>query len=245
MLNNLNYFSTNEDVTAKTNFMHDIEVILSKHGSTEKTLISTPHKLYIEKFLLMYIIYIKEIIFSKLSQLNVESKKTRIGYAVSIEKLLLNNVIGTKEDFQDLIFISGLVQKNDSFNKLRVITQGEVILPTIQKYLKLKLPLKSYFLLFQLHQDYIQLTLNQVVTNSEKEEQEAIILCDEIVHILNIYDSMCLIMWNNLIQDSSLIQVCDVHNRDIGNKVSDILSLKTKIEFMANFKICIADNVRY
>lgn len=79
----------------------------------------------------------------------------------------------------------------------------------------LPFPLKSFFVLAQLHEDYIQLTLNQVVTesNSNEQNQESIIIHDKSIQIPNIYDSLCLNMWNNIVKDNSLIQLCDTHKQ--------------------------------
>lgn len=109
---------------------------------------------------------------------------------------MLNNLIFTKEDFQELIYGSGLIQKNDEFKKLIVFTKGENLLPAIKRSINLDFPLKSYFLLAQLHEDYVQLTLNQVVTspNINEKEQESVVCQDEIIYIQNIYESLCLNM---------------------------------------------------
>ncbi|KAI9261335.1 hypothetical protein EDC94DRAFT_609894 [Helicostylum pulchrum] len=194
----------------------------------------------------MYMIYIKEEILNKLpDHLISDQMDMKIGYATSIEAMLLNNTIGTKDSLQDIIFASGLVPKDDDSKKLRITTQGERILPAIQKSLKLELSLKSYFLVCQLHEDYVQLSLHQVVTApcSEEEEQESIIVQDEILDIPNIYDSLCTSMWHSLVQDSSLIELCEMHITSDDNKILDLFSSKTKKELFANLKSHISDNV--
>lgn len=81
-----------------------------------------------------------------------------------------------------------MVEKNNSSKKLRILTQGEDYLPIIKRSYKISFPIRSYFVLAQLYEDYIQLTLNQVVTEpSLEEEQEAIIIDDRIIPIQNIY----------------------------------------------------------
>ncbi|KAI9274961.1 hypothetical protein EDC94DRAFT_591640, partial [Helicostylum pulchrum] len=194
----------------------------------------------------MYMIYIKEEIFNKLpDHLIFDQMDTKIGYAISIEAMLLNNTIGTKNNLQDIIFASGLVPKDDNSKKLRITTQGERILPAIQKSLKPELSLKSYFLICQLHENYVQLSLHQVVTapSSEEEEQESIIVQDEILDIPNIYDSLCTSMWQNLVQDSSLIELCEMHITSDDNRILDLFSSKTKTELFVNLKSHISDNV--
>ncbi|KAI8068756.1 hypothetical protein BDF21DRAFT_425466 [Thamnidium elegans] len=210
---------------------------------SEGTLVSIKQRKYIKAFLGMYMVYLKEIVSSKLPvHLQYEGMKT--GFAVSIEKMVLDNVIGTRKDFEKIVFESGLVQKDDEFQKLRIITQGEGLLPFIQQSLKLGFPLKSYFVLAQLHEEHIQLTLHQVVTDSSLEGQlEAIIFHDEIIYIRNIYDDLCLNMWNNFIQNNQLIQSCKEHTTSNGSVTSELFSLKTKNEFVNNLKWYISNSI--
>ncbi|GAA5815425.1 hypothetical protein MFLAVUS_008933 [Mucor flavus] len=229
-------------------FMKDeIKAILTEHLSTGKVLVSTNNPKYIKAFILMYMVYIKGEILNELpDHLIFDKLDTKIGYAVSIEAMLLNNTMGTKDNLRELIYASGLVPKDNDSKKLRITTQGERILPAIQKSLRLEFPLRSYFLLCQLHEDYVQLSLHQVVTAStlEEKEQESIIVQDEIVDIPNIYDSLCASMWHNLVHDSSLIELCEMHNTSDKSKILDLFSSKTKKEFFTILSVHISDNVR-
>ncbi|GAA5800341.1 hypothetical protein HPULCUR_005768 [Helicostylum pulchrum] len=246
LLGDLADFTTDDDVSIKKDLLFEMKAILTKDLSNGEALISNNKPEYIYAFVLMYMIYIKEEILNKLpDHLISDQMDMKIGYAISIEAMLLNNTIGTKDSLQDIIFSSGLVPKDDDSKKLRITTQGERILPAIQKTLELELSLKSYFLVCQLHEDYVQLTLHQVVTSpsSEEEEEESIIVQDEILDIPNIYDSLCTSMWQNLVQDSSLIELCKVHNTSEENKILDLFSSKTKTELFANLKSHISDNV--
>ncbi|GAA5800888.1 hypothetical protein HPULCUR_006327 [Helicostylum pulchrum] len=247
LLGDLADFTANSGVSIKKDLLFEMKAILTKELFNGETLISTNKSKYINAFVLMYMIYIKEEIFNKLpDHLIFDQMDTKIGYAISIEAMLLNNTIGTKDSLQDIIFASGLVPKDNDSKKLRITTQGERILPAIQKSLKPELSLKSYFLVCQLHEDYVQLSLHQVVTapSSEEEEQESIIVQDEILDIPNIYDSLCTRMWQNLVQDSSLIELCKAHNTSDGNNIFGLFSSKIKTEFFANLKDHISDNVR-
>ncbi|KAI9263598.1 hypothetical protein EDC94DRAFT_84007 [Helicostylum pulchrum] len=239
-------FTADDGVSIKKDLLLKMKAILTKDISNGEALISTNKPKYIKAFVLMYMIYIKEEILNKLPDHSIsDHTDMKIGYAISIEAMLLNNTIGTKDSLQDIIFASGLVPKDDDSKKLRITTQGERILPAIQKSLKLELSLKSYFLVCQLHEDYVQLSLHQVVTapNPEEKEQESIIVQDEILDIPNIYDSLCTSMWQNLVQDSSLIELCEMHITSDDNKILDLLSSKIKKEFFANLKGHISDNV--
>lgn len=109
----------------------------------------------------------------------------------------------------------------------------------------LDFPLKSYFLLAQLHEDYVQLTLNQVVTspNINEKEQEFVVCQDEIIHIQNIYKSLCLNMWENLIEYEHLIQLCCNHREDNDCKILQLFSQENKTQFVSSLKTFISTNV--
>ncbi|GAA5812689.1 hypothetical protein MFLAVUS_006146 [Mucor flavus] len=246
LLGGLTDFTVDVDVFTKKGLLFEVKAILIEKLSNGEVLVSTNKPKYINAFILMYMIYIKEEILYKLpDHLISDQSDAKIVYAVSIEAMLLNDTIGTKDNLRDLIYASGLVPKDNDSKKLRITTQGERILPAIQKSLKLELPLKSYFLLCQLHEDYVQLSLHQVVTasTSEENEQESIIVQDEIAVIPNIYDSLCASMWRNLVQDSSLIELCEMHNTSDKSKIFGLFSSNIKAEFFANLKVHISDNV--
>ncbi|GAA5812921.1 hypothetical protein MFLAVUS_006382 [Mucor flavus] len=247
LLGGLTDFTVDVDVFTKKGLLFEVKAILIEKLSNGEVLVSTNKPKYINAFILMYMIYIKEEILYKLpDHLISDQSDAKIGYAVSIEAMLLNDTIGTKDNLRDIIYASGLVPKDNDSKKLRITTQGERILPAIQKSLKLEFPLKSYFLLCQLHEDYVQLSLHQVVTasTSEEKEQESIIVQDEIAAIPNIYDSLCASMWCNLVQDSSLIKLCEMHNTSDKSKIFGLFSSNIKAEFFANLKVHISDNVR-
>lgn len=227
--------------------MFEIETILTKSITIGEVIVSTNEPKYIKAFVLMYAIYVIEDILKKLPNQLISNHKDMIsGYAVSIEAILLNNIIGTKDYLLDIIFASGLVQKGNSSIKLQVLFQGENFLPAIQKSMKLNLSLKSYFVLCQLYEDYVHLSLHQVVTipSPEEKRQESIIVRDEIIAINNIYDSLCLTMWRTLVRDSSLIELCDMHDTTDDNEIVDLFSLNNKTEFFGNFKDYVSDYVR-
>ncbi|KAG2199462.1 hypothetical protein INT47_011574 [Mucor saturninus] len=77
------------------------------------------------------------------------------------------------------------------------------------------LPIKSYFVLAQLNEEYIQLTLNQVVqTVTDEEDAASIIIQDEIISIPSIYDSLCDHIWKHIGNISALITPCEEHEED-------------------------------
>ncbi|KAI8079242.1 hypothetical protein BDF21DRAFT_37906 [Thamnidium elegans] len=223
------------------------EFITGRNLLVKKELVSIKQRKYIKAFLLMYVIYIKEVIMKRLSNdSSFDNVNMKIGYAVSIEKILLDNLVGTKEDFRELIYRSGLIKKDDSSKKLRVNTQGEGVLHAIQQSLGLEFPLKSYFVMSQLYKNYVYLTLNQVVSVpnlEDNEEPEAMIIKDKIIYIPDIYDSLCLNVWNKLMQDSSLIQHCNKHLNVSDGIFYDLFSLRTKKKFTATLKEYISQNI--
>lgn len=144
-----------------------------------------------------------------------------------------------------MIYASGILQRDDSSKKLRIILKGERLLPIIQKYLKLEFKIKSFFMVAQLFKSHIQLTLNQVVTESslDEEDQEAITIQDEIIPIPNVYDSLSSYMWNNIVEDNILVQLCDTHRQHNDHELLTIFTLENQAEYTNNCKQYIFRNV--
>lgn len=123
-----------------------IETMLNNDNYTEDLLISTQQQIHVKKFLLIYATYVKYAISSKLSDIVDPSMEIKIGYNITIEKILLDHLFNSKEGLKDIMYASGLIQKDDNSKKLRIITRGERILHLIQRSLALPFPLDSYFL---------------------------------------------------------------------------------------------------
>ncbi|KAG2234828.1 hypothetical protein INT48_006745 [Thamnidium elegans] len=207
---------------------------------------------FVEEYLtdesnISFVVLNKDTLIEIENILNVERGNDNIktGYAITVEKMLLQKLLVTEDELRDMIYASNLVQEDDSYKKLRIITQGEGLLPVIRQSLKLQLPLRSFFVVAQLYEDYVQLTLNQVVTESglDHEDQETTISQEEIIHIPNIYDSLCFNMWSNITEDSSLIQLCDTHKGYNDNELLDIFSLENQAEFTNNLKEYISKEI--
>ncbi|KAI9273790.1 hypothetical protein EDC94DRAFT_689813 [Helicostylum pulchrum] len=232
------YDSLNEDI------MTEIEGILNVEGHNKDSLVSTQQQLYIREFLRIYMIYINAIVSSKLSAITASDANIKIGYAITIDSMLLKRLFGTEDNLRDIVYASNLVQKDDGSKKLRVTTHGEGLFPAIQQSFNLHFPLKSFFVVAQLYEDHVQLTLNQVVTESslENEYQEAIIIQEEMIPIPNIYKSLCFNMWN-IIEESSLVQLCNIHEGLDDNELLEILTLENQAEFTNNLKEYISKNI--
>lgn len=242
-MGDISNFASDKNCNSLGLLAREIETLLCEDSSIEYLSVSTQQHIYIKAFIQLYMIYIKYVILNKLSAIVSNMDLIKIGYNVTVERILLNCLFDSKEDLKDIIYSSGLIQRFDDFKKLRITTQEERILPLIQQYLSLKFPLKSFFVLAQLHEDYIQLSLNQVVTEFNKDgNQEAIIVRDKTIRIRNIYDSVCLSMWNKIVEDNSLIHFCDIHNKN-DNETFDIFSFKNQVKFTSNLKQYISKNV--
>lgn len=110
------------------------------------------------------------------------------------------------------------VKKKRIFRKKRKITQGEGLLSLLQEKFKLSLPLKSYFVQAQLHEEFLQLILNQVVKlKSPKEEAASVIIQDQTIPIQNICDSLCANIWKSIGSCDGSINVncCEMHKDNI------------------------------
>lgn len=164
----------------------------------------------IKVFLMMYLYYVTESVSDQLNAI-LGSVKLRFGYVISIKKMFLDNIFGTEESLKELLISSGSIQNEGNLKKAQIITRGEGYLSVIQSHFKMSLPTKSYFVLAQLYEDCIQLTLHQVVqTVAKKKEAASIIIQDETIPIQNILDSLCEYLWKN----DAFLTVCDDHKDD-------------------------------
>jgi hypothetical protein len=195
--------------------------------------------------LLLYLGFLKKVILDDLRKKLGDNllESLHIGYLISIEKLVLDTCIETKDNLRELAMGCGLLKKSDDDKKFRIMTQGEGTLQRLQNEFDVDLPLKSYFVQAQLHENYVQLTLNQVVKIAlleEEEETSAIILKDKIVAIKDIFDSLCRNIWEQL--DSSLIDCCEEHQRE-GLELKCILVLQNYKYFAVLLKQHLSNNV--
>lgn len=114
---------------------------------------TTQHPKYIKCFLAIYFGYLLNKILANTLVLVAERNQAdsgslsnkSIGYIVVVEKELLSNIIGDKENLGDIISTSGIVQRgNEQSKSLRIFTEGEGLLPVLQNEFHLDLPLKAY-----------------------------------------------------------------------------------------------------
>ncbi|KAG2211006.1 hypothetical protein INT47_000166 [Mucor saturninus] len=169
-----------------------------------------------------------------------------VAYAISVDKWLLDNMFGTKEDLTELLFASGILQRNNNRRKAQIITRGEEILPAIeQKLTDFNFKMKSYFVVSQLHQTYIQLTLHQVVIVSEDETSSTtIIVEDKIIQIEDVYDTLCKTTWGSMIYPTSYIDYCTAHEDSI-HVLRNLESLFSYDRYCQEVKLAVPELVHF
>jgi hypothetical protein len=135
---------------------------------------------------------------------------------------------------------------NKEITDYQIVTHEEGMLHILQiQQLNLIRPLdlKSYYLQAIIHEDYIQVTLNQVVRlESLEDEASAIIIRDEIIKTENFYDTVCNFFWDLI--DSrevdTLVDHCNKH-RQGDNKEIINSSLKNYEQTLVKLKKNILD----
>ncbi|KAI7890893.1 uncharacterized protein EV154DRAFT_234808 [Mucor mucedo] len=189
--------------------------------------------------LLMYLRYINHFVAKKLNEsFQCDWLDKNLGFVISAEKMLLDEVFGSKKYFEEIFSESGMLQDIDQCRKARIVTREEGILPIIQQSLALSFPLRSYSAIVQLHTEYIQITLHQVVKIREPsgdlkyvkvgdkkvllKNVSDIIVRDKIIPTQNANDSICINILNH-IERYGVIDRCKSHKN--GGDPSNILYL--------------------
>ncbi|KAI7870693.1 uncharacterized protein EV154DRAFT_121968 [Mucor mucedo] len=192
------------------------------------------HPGYFFFFIITYLYYLNKLIEDKMdSAFGNDWRDKNTAFAFSVEKKLLDDIFGSKETLNEMLFASGILHNNNGFRKAEICTYGEEILPAIQQKLKdADFKMKLYFIVAQLHQKHIQLTLHQVVKLSTPAEDAAtIIIQDEILHIEDVYDTLCKNIWAALLS-SNRIDYCLKHM----NKGDDPHSLNSSEGYKAIYQ---------
>ncbi|KAI7876157.1 uncharacterized protein EV154DRAFT_68438 [Mucor mucedo] len=194
-----------------------------------------------------YLFYLNTLIKKRLD-MSAKGKwiQKNLAYAISVDKWLLDNMFGTKEDLTELLFASGILQRNNHRRKAQIITRGEEILPAIeQKLTDFNFKMKSYFVVSQLHQTYIQLTLHQVVIVSEDETSSTtIIVEDKIIQIEDVYDTLCKTTWGSKIYPTSYIDYCTAHE-DSMHILRNLESLFSYDRYCQEVKLAVPELVHF
>lgn len=67
---------------------------------------------YAHIFLIMYLSYFNKLVTNQLNEnFGNDWSEEKIGYIISVEKLLLDTVVGSKESLQELLFESGVCRR--------------------------------------------------------------------------------------------------------------------------------------
>ncbi|KAG2195026.1 hypothetical protein INT47_005626 [Mucor saturninus] len=156
-----------------------------------------------------------------------------IWYGVSTDKHLLDSVFGSMKKLEKLFFASGILQEGNNTRRAKFCIHGEGILPAIQhKYRHLDFKMKSYFVAAQIFSKHIQLTLHQVVKLAlPKEDAATIVIQDEIIHMDDIYDSLC----KNILANTQID--CEYNHCHIHNAHDAFESLQTCTSLRQNLKL--------
>lgn len=217
-------------------YNHELDDFFEKPNTAEQC-VFIDQKKYMRLFLMMYWGYINGQITCRLQehpQANFE--KLKIGYFISVEKPLMDYVYGSKENFQKILLGGGILQEENESTKARIVTPEEIgVLSIIQQKFNLNLPLKSYFVLAQLHDTYIQLTLKQVVQTSSSEKDASSILVDtRIIQIDSIDDTVCKYFWEHA--KSNYTQNMSMPHNKTSRNCCDINSVQNHKNALAELK---------
>ncbi|KAI7888094.1 uncharacterized protein EV154DRAFT_321733 [Mucor mucedo] len=194
--------------------MNDLFASKDKFWDADSESFTTCHPGYMYFFMIIYLHCLNKQIEEKLeSTVGSNWRNNKIWYGVSIDKNLSDNVFGTINKLEKSFFASGILGKDDDLRQAKFCTRGEEILPAIQhKYQHLDFNLKSYFVVAQISSKHIQLSLHQVVKlASPGEDPASIIIQDEMIHINDVYDTLCKNIMKSL-QIDCQVDYCTTHN---------------------------------
>ncbi|KAG2209182.1 hypothetical protein INT47_005474 [Mucor saturninus] len=224
----------------------------SKEQLKPQNLVVLQQNKYKQLFLLMYFAYLDKTVTEQATQCFGNGwTKHNVGTTLSVEKRVLDEIIGSRKTLQKILVGSGMLQKDEKNKKTVIITQGEGLLPAIQEHIGLNLALKSHYVLAQLSTDYIQISLHQVVKiSSPKESAAAVVIQDEIIQIEDVCDALSRHVWR-CIESGNQIEYCSLHNKTGSHKTfsprnySNVLMLlkqHTIKTLSSNFKISSMDD---
>ncbi|KAI7890044.1 uncharacterized protein EV154DRAFT_512752 [Mucor mucedo] len=196
---------------------------------------------YILLFKIMYLRYINQLIEENLNaNFKNDWVNKNIAYNVSIDKNVLDNVFGSKEDLNELFYASGILRKEDQHRKVLFSTYGEEIFPTIQQKLPdLKFKMKMYFVVAQIYSTHIHVALHQAVRlKSVEENGVSIVVQDKIIPIDNLYKALCKILWTNISSDI-VINYCEQHNNETNTLVYDFYSTQNHGQILKTLELSV------
>ncbi|KAI7876813.1 uncharacterized protein EV154DRAFT_64105 [Mucor mucedo] len=222
--------------------MDDLFVTKDEFPASDNESFTTCHPGYMYFFIITYLHCLNKQIEKKLES-NVGSnwQAKNIWYGVSIDKKLLDTVFGSIKKLEKSFFASGILMKDDELRKAKFCTRGEEILPALQhKYQHLDFRLKTHFVVAQISSKHIQLSLHQVVKLASPEEDPAsIIIQNEMIHIDNVYDTLCKSIMKN-IQVNCRVDYCTMHKSEEDTQY-DFQSFEIYSNIYRNLKPCVVE----
>ncbi|KAI7891359.1 uncharacterized protein EV154DRAFT_602498 [Mucor mucedo] len=222
--------------------MNDLFVSKNEFPSSDSESFTTCHPGYMYFFMITYLHCLNKQIEAKLESIvGTNWKANNIWYGVSIDKKLLDTVFGSIKKLEKLFFASGIIKKDDDLRKAKFCTCGEEILPAVQhKYQDLDFRLKSYFVVAQVSSKHIQLSLHQVVKlASPGEDPASIIIQDEMIHIDDVYDTLCKSIMKSL-QVNCQVDYCTTHKSQEDTQY-DFQSFEIFSNIYRNLKPCVVE----
>ncbi|KAG2193302.1 hypothetical protein INT47_008663 [Mucor saturninus] len=220
----------------------DLFVSKDEFPASDSEPFTTCHPGYMYFFMITYLHCLNKQIEEKLeSTVGSKWRANNIWYGVSMDKKLLDTVFGSIKKLEKSFFASGILGKDEELRKAKFCTRGEEILPAIQdKYQHLDFRLKSFFVVAQISSKHIQLSLHQVVKlASPGEDPASIIIQDKMIHINDVYDTLCKSIMKS-IQVDCRVDYCITHKSEEDTQY-DFQSSEIYSNVYRNLKPCVVE----
>ncbi|KAI7869620.1 uncharacterized protein EV154DRAFT_556732 [Mucor mucedo] len=221
--------------------MDDFFASKDKFRDAKSESFTTCHPGYIYFFMITYLHCLNKRLSEKLAnKLGRKWRGNHLWYGVSIDKNLLDTVFGSKKNLEKLFYAGGILQQDDTLRKLKTCTRGEEILPAIQqRLLGLNFRLKSCFVVAQIFSNHIQLSLHQTVKlSSTGDDAASIIIQDEVLHIEDVYDTLCKNVMKSIQANNCQVKYCSAH-RNKQDKRYNFETFETYSNIYPNLKPCL------
>lgn len=163
-------------------------------------------------FLATYLGYLLKLVMNKINENFGDSWKNKNTIRlISVEKKLLNDIFGSREELQKLLILGDFGDASKESDDMIVSIQGEDILQKIEQKLELGIGIKSKFLVVQLHHSYMELTLHHAVRALSLESSAiSIVIMDKILISDDALDVLCKKLWH-FISNNSIIGCGSFH----------------------------------
>ncbi|KAI7875827.1 uncharacterized protein EV154DRAFT_74322 [Mucor mucedo] len=220
-----------ENIKLDTFFIMD-----DKSCNTNNNLVTTCQPEHMFFFMLIYFYNLGKQLEDKIGN---KWRDKSIWYGVCIDKNLLDTMFGSTKKLEKLFFASGILRKDNNFIKAKFCIRGEEILPAIQqKFEDLNFKMKSYFVVAQIFEKHVQLTMHQIVKlESSGSDSASIVIQDKIIYINDVYDTLVKKIWMRM-QRNYQIDFCTTHMQNKNTK-NDFGSIQKCGYMRQNLKSCV------